>query len=91
VHLWDVRRGRRTGKLACPAGPAALALSDDGAMLAVGCVGGEVRVWHTASGTPMPAPQSLPRQVAALSFSGDGKSLAAGDYSGVIAVSRAGP
>lgn len=67
----------------------ALAISPDGAMLAAGGDGGEIRIWDANSGRPQQA-LSLPRTVNAITFVGDARTLAAGLDQGGVEVWRAG-
>jgi mono/diheme cytochrome c family protein len=64
----------------------AVAFSPDGALLAAGGVGGEVRVYKTADGARAATLKGHEGAVFALAFSPDGKRLITGGFDGLIRV-----
>lgn len=64
----------------------AVAFSPDGSLLAVGGVGGEVRVYQTADGTKAATLDGPGGAVFALAFTPDGQRLVTGGFDGLIRV-----
>lgn len=62
------------------------AWSADGARLAVGTIGGEVRMFDARSGRELAVWQAHPSAITSLSFSGDGKRLASGGFEPIARV-----
>jgi hypothetical protein len=64
--------------------PASVALSAEGALLAAGMPGGEVRVWRVADRTLLLTMQAHAGLVGCVAFSRDGRLLASGSFDGTV-------
>jgi hypothetical protein len=91
VAVWDLPQGKRAEHAVDPANRAhAVALSPDGARLAVGHAQGAVRVVEAISGRALAEIAGLGAKVSALAFSADGQLLAAGTAAGAALLFRIG-
>ncbi|HSN93399.1 MAG TPA: hypothetical protein VLS93_19365 [Anaeromyxobacteraceae bacterium] len=87
--VWDLAQGKRTDHPCDPANRVhAIALSPDGARLALGTAQGVVRVLDAASGRALAEMPGPGPKVSAVAFSADGQLLAAGTASGATAFLR---
>jgi WD40 repeat protein len=86
VRIWDLAAGTQLATLAPTGRIGVLAASPDGAWLATGSPGTEVKLWNIESGQPLPPLNGHAEEVSALMFSPDGQRLASGDERGVVLV-----
>jgi WD40 repeat protein len=90
VQLWDVAEGSATTLAEKLAPVAALAFSPNGKVLASAggtpdrSGGGEVRLWHLATGQGRSLTGDLSDTVSCLAFTADGRILALGSYDGTV-------
>jgi hypothetical protein len=81
--IWDLAQGKRTDHALDPANRVhAIALSPDGARLALGHAGGQLRVLDAAAGRALAELPGPGPKVSAVAFSADGQHLAAGTGGG---------
>ena len=67
-----------------PHGPAGVALSADGQMLASGSADGAIRLWETSTGRPLATLQGRTGGVWGVALSADGHLLASGSFDGTV-------
>jgi RNA polymerase sigma factor (sigma-70 family) len=91
VRLYELATGKELRRLRQEGVTEAVAFSPDGRRLAAGWgatssggdePGGEVRLWDTATGKPLPSLTGHKRLVISVAFSPDGKTLVSGSYDG---------
>jgi hypothetical protein len=83
IDLFDLTNDRLVQQFKVPSTVESLAISEDGALLAAGLYGGQVRVWQLADGEVKLADLNYSGTVLGLDFAPDG-SLAASSYDGDI-------
>lgn len=90
LQLWCWKTGRLAAKAPLPEAAEAVAVSPDGAYVAVGGKTGAVRLWEVPSGRLVRSWRAHYKAVAALAFSGDGAYLVSGGADAMVCVWDAG-
>ncbi len=88
IRIWDASTGKGRGMLAVPQGstPNCMAVSKDGAKMAVGFVTGDIALWDSVKGRPVGVLKGHSGYVNSLDFTPDGTRLVSGCSDGTLKI-----